>query len=220
MIPKLIHYCWFGKKEIPLLGQRCIESWHKYLPDYEFKLWDENNSPMDVPFVKENYARKMYAHVSDYVRLYAIYHEGGIYLDIDMEVIKSLDDLLHNRCFLGYESAQNIGFGIIGAEKKVSWIKDFMEFMAKSRVIKPIPFTFERYVQQKYKHTNYESIFPDTTFYPPSYFYPYIKNEICLMYDDIKPNTYAIHHWQKSWEIPKKVRLMNKIYKVIELFKK
>lgn len=95
MIPKVIHYCWFGGNEMPPMVKWCIKSWHKHLPDYEIKLWNESNFDINsVSFVKEAYNAKKYAYVADYVRLYALYHEGGIYLDSDERVLKPLDDFL------------------------------------------------------------------------------------------------------------------------------
>lgn len=98
MIPKIVHYCWFGGNEMPPLVKWCMKSWKKHLPDYTFKLWNETNFDVNsVPFVKEAYEAKKYAFVADYVRLYALYTEGGIYLDSDVRVLKSLD------CFLKYD---------------------------------------------------------------------------------------------------------------------
>ena len=90
MIPKTIHYCWFGRGQMPDLALRCIESWHKHMPDYQYKVWNEENFNIDCnDYVREAYAAKKYAFVSDYVRLYALYSEGGIYMDTDVEVIKT-----------------------------------------------------------------------------------------------------------------------------------
>ena len=150
MIPKKIHYCWFGKNEMPDLAKRCIETWYKYLPDYEFKLWNEDNSPMEIPFVKEAYKNKMYAYVSDYVRFYALYKEGGIYLDVDMEVIKSFDPLLNNKMFFGAESKRHIGVSIIGAEKNHSFIEEFLEYLENLKFYKALPWILEMYIKENY----------------------------------------------------------------------
>ena len=99
-IPKIIHYCWFGKGPKPELVLKCIASWEKYLPDYEIKEWNENNFDINSNiYCKEAYERKKYAFVSDYVRLYAVYNEGGIYFDTDLEVIKNMDVFLNNKAF-------------------------------------------------------------------------------------------------------------------------
>ena len=107
MIPKIIHYCWFGRGEMPELALKCIESWHKYMPDYEYKLWNEDNFDINSnQYVKEAYEARKYAFVTDYVRLYALFTEGGIYMDTDVEVLKPYDDLLDLTGFTGYEGSK------------------------------------------------------------------------------------------------------------------
>lgn len=105
MIPKKIHYCWFGGKPLPEAMKRNIESWKKFCPGYEIICWDEKNYDINnsIPFVKQAYACKKFAFVSDYVRLEALYREGGIYMDTDIELVKSLDDFLHHRFFTSTE---------------------------------------------------------------------------------------------------------------------
>ena len=97
MIPKVIHYCWFGRNPKPVSVQKCIESWKKYLPDYEIREWNNTNfEAMSVKFTAEAMAKKKYAFVSDYVRLHALYKYGGVYLDTDVKVLKSFNNLLNN----------------------------------------------------------------------------------------------------------------------------
>ena len=105
MIPKKIHYCWFGGKPLPEAMKRNIESWKKFCPGYEIICWDEKNYDINnsIPFVKQAYACKKFAFVSDYVRLEALYREGGIYMDTDIELVKQLDDFLHYRFFTSTE---------------------------------------------------------------------------------------------------------------------
>lgn len=105
MIPKKIHYCWFGGKPLPEAMKRNIESWKKFCPGYEIICWDEKNYDINnsIPFVKQAYACKKFAFVSDYVRLEALYREGGIYMDTDVELVKPLDDFLHHRFFTSTE---------------------------------------------------------------------------------------------------------------------
>ena len=104
MIPKIIHYCWFGGKPFPSAVQKCIDSWKKYLPDYEIREWNETNYDLDkCKFAKEAYDQKKWAFVTDFVRLDVVYQYGGIYFDTDVEVIKSFDDLLNNKAFLGFD---------------------------------------------------------------------------------------------------------------------
>lgn len=105
MIPKKIHYCWFGGKPIPKSMQKCIESWKKFFPGYEIKEWNEHNFDVNLlPYSKEAYAAKKYAFVSDVARFWILYREGGIYFDTDVEVIASFDDIIAKGAFMGLES--------------------------------------------------------------------------------------------------------------------
>lgn len=113
MIPKVIHYCWFGHKSLPDEVLRCIMSWHRFCPDYEIKQWDESNFDVTVhPYVKEAYDAKKWAFVTDYARLYILEHEGGIYLDTDVELIASLDPLLQHSCTFGEEIRGRVNTGV------------------------------------------------------------------------------------------------------------
>ena len=114
MIPKKIHYCWFGGNPLPPLAVKCIESWKKYLPDYEIKEWNESNFDLNYnDYVREAYEAKKWAFITDVVRLYAMVTEGGIYMDTDVEVLKPLDELLQYDAVSGFESSSRIptGFG-------------------------------------------------------------------------------------------------------------
>lgn len=103
-IPKVIHYCWFGKAPLPKSALYCIESWKRYLPDYEIKRWDENNFDLSInDYVKEAYTARKWAFVSDYVRIWVLFHYGGIYFDTDVEVIRPMDDLISAGAFMGCE---------------------------------------------------------------------------------------------------------------------
>ena len=119
MIPKTIHYCWFGRNPKSTLVKRCIASWKKYCPDYEIIEWNEDNFNLDcAPYVREAYDAKRWAFVTDYVRLKIICDQGGIYLDTDVEVIRSFDDLLGDAAFFGLEDTGSIATGLgFGAER-------------------------------------------------------------------------------------------------------
>ena len=130
-IPRKIHYCWFGKGELPDLAVYCINSWKKYCLDYEIVRWDESNSDLSsCNFVIEAYRQKKWAFVSDYIRLKVIAEHGGIYLDIDVELLKSLDGLLELDSFMGFEESRpyyvNSGLGF-GAGKNNENIKKLMD---------------------------------------------------------------------------------------------
>lgn len=127
-IPKKIHYCWFGKGKMKPLLLECIESWKKYLPDYEIIEWNEDNFDIEAnEYVKQAYEEKKWAFVSDYVRLWAIYNEGGIYLDTDVEVKKSLDRFLDDDFFTGFESWEFPFTATFGAKKGNSLVKRLLD---------------------------------------------------------------------------------------------
>ena len=114
MIPKVIHYCWFGKGKMPDLALKCLESWKKYCPDYVIKEWNEDNFDLDLyPYAREAYDNRKFAFVTDVVRLYALYHEGGIYMDTDVELVNSIDKFLHHTAFSGFESEKMLIHGLI-----------------------------------------------------------------------------------------------------------
>ena len=119
MLPKKIHYCWFGGNELPDLAIKCIESWKQYCPDYEIIEWNETNFDLECcDFVKEAYKAKKWAFVSDYARLKVVYDNGGIYLDTDVELVKPLDILLQEKCYFGEETTGYVNTGLgFGAEK-------------------------------------------------------------------------------------------------------
>ncbi len=105
MIPKTIHYCWFGCGELPELARKCIASWRKYLPDYEIKEWNEDNFDVNIiPYTAEAYRAGKYAFVSDYARFWVLYHYGGLYFDTDVEVIRPMDDIIERGNFMGFET--------------------------------------------------------------------------------------------------------------------
>ncbi len=128
MIPKVVHYRCFGGSEMPELATRCIESWKRYLPDYEFVLWNEKNFNINVnEYVRQAYKTKKYAFVTDYVRLYALYHYGGIYMDTDVEVLRNLDVFLRHRAFTGCEDEDMCVTGIMGAVPYHPWIEKLLK---------------------------------------------------------------------------------------------
>lgn len=141
MIPKVIHYCWFGGNDMPAIAARCIESWKKYCPDYEIVEWNENNFDISSApiYVQQAYSAKKWAFVTDYVRLDVIYQHGGIYLDTDVELIKCLDPLLTYNGYFGYESYDgnlriNTGLGF-GAIPELQILKDLMDDYTECRFL-------------------------------------------------------------------------------------
>lgn len=130
MIPRIIHYCWFGPSEMPELAKNCIASWHKYMPDWEYKQWNEESFDLDSNvYAREAYQAGKYAFVSDYVRLWALEREGGLYLDVDFEVFKPFDDLLFHHAFAGIEGSKHnpVMMGVCASEAHGDWVSKMLE---------------------------------------------------------------------------------------------
>ena len=141
MIPKIIHYCWFGKGQMPELVERCIASWKKQMPNWEYRLWTEDNFDIaSAPqYVQEAYAAKKYAFVTDYVRLWALEREGGLYMDVDFEVYKPFDDLMEQYdAFAGYEGSKRnpVMMGVIAAKTHHPWIQGMMQTYESRQFVK------------------------------------------------------------------------------------
>ncbi|EIA2884059.1 glycosyl transferase, partial [Escherichia coli] len=138
MIPKKIHYCWFGRGPMPELALKCLNSWKVNLPDYELIVWNEDSFDITTnQYVKEAYESRKFAFVTDYVRLYALYHYGGIYMDTDVEVLKPLDNFLNHKAFTGCEDDMMCVTGTMGAEKEHSWIGDLLSGYENRKFLLP-----------------------------------------------------------------------------------
>lgn len=140
MIPKIIHYCWFGRGEMPDMAQKCIATWHEHMPNWEYKLWNEDNYDVaSLPYVKEAYEAKKFAFVSDYVRLWALYHEGGLYLDVDFEVFKPFDDLLDYKAFAGFEGSKHrpVMMGVCASEPHGEWVTELLNAYLDRHFVRP-----------------------------------------------------------------------------------
>ncbi len=128
MIPKIIHYCWFGRNPKPQKVIEYIETWKKFCPDYEIKEWNEDNFDVNMmPYTSEAYKVKKYAFVSDVCRLYALLHDGGIYLDTDIRLLKSFDDYLQYDSFLSKEAPFKVSTAVIGSVSSCVWLKTFYD---------------------------------------------------------------------------------------------
>lgn len=209
MIPKIIHCCWFGGKEIPKEYKRYIATWRKYCPDYKIVCWTEEKYNVERnKFMSDAYKAKKWGFVPDYARLDIIYRYGGIYLDTDVEVLKNLDDLLDNKMFVGFESKNYIALGLgFGAEKGHPFIKELrdryetLEFEVDETGVKsmPSPKIQTPMFKEKYKvnlrgDRCYE--FDDCTIYAKEYLCPetFPSGEV-----EITNNTYTWHHFSASW---------------------
>lgn len=215
MIPKVIHYCWFGRNPIPAEYQKYIESWRKYLPDFEVKEWNEDNFDINcIPFIQEAYEVKKFAYVSDYARLKVLYENGGVYFDTDVEVIRPIDDLMERGPWMGIEKHTstpnnadqvNVGLGF-AVEPRNSIIKEVMEFYENTHYIFPdghmeqipiVPVVTD--VLRKHgmpKHVDKPTDVAGITIYPWDYFCPqeFLSSKI-----ERTPNTYTIHHYSATW---------------------
>jgi len=206
MIPKTIHYCWFGGKPLPALASKCIASWRKYCPDYEIIRWDERNFDIHQNlYMKQAYEAKKWAFVSDYARLKIIYDHGGVYFDTDVEVLKPIDDLLEHNCFIGTEKPGTIATGLGFGAVKGHWaIKAMLNEYENEEFIKngiedltPCPVRNTRpFLALGFKAEDRVETINDCTIYSVEYFCPkdYVTRRLKVTH-----NTYTIHHFDGSW---------------------
>lgn len=227
MIPKIIHYCWFGKNPKPKDVLKCIESWKKYLPDYEIKEWNESNYDVcKCQYMADAYKEKKWAFVSDYCRIDVVNRYGGIYLDTDVEVIKSFDPLLDYKFFCGYEKNENafasggggklfVNFGLgFGAEKSCAVLQDILNIYHDFVFYKedgrlnlincPIVQTD---ALKKYGVTcdGNNVVVGDYAVFSPEYFCP---QSFYTGKTKVTRNTYSIHHYSCSWKSGKERMLI------------
>lgn len=218
MIPKIIHYIWFGGKPYSKKIKKCIESWHKYMPDYELKLWNEESFDIDnsCKFVKEAFAQKKYAFVSDYVRVFALYNYGGIYLDTDIELIKPIDSsmLTSGRCILGTDESGYLTALMISAPKQ-SYFEELLNYYNSIKFINndgtlntEVNNTYMQEILFNYGYkilNKQQRLTNDIIIYPDDYFHARSLTSGKL---NITSNTYSIHWHTITWVTPK-TRLIN-----------
>ena len=209
MIPKVIHYCWFGGNPLTELAQKCIESWRKFCPDYEILCWDESNYDITKnQYMKEAYDEKKWGFVPDYARLDIIYNHGGIYMDTDVELLKPLDEFLTHEAFLAVERTGIVALGLgFGAAKGNDVILQLLkQYEGRTFLIdgKPDLTTAPTYQANFFKKYG---IFEDKTYeiepgcfvYSREYFNPTDLDTGKLL---LTPNTKSIHHYAGSWTTP------------------
>ena len=213
MIPKIIHYCWFGHNPLPASAQKCIASWKKYLPDYEIKEWNEDNFDVNIiPYTQQAYKAKKYAFVSDYARYLILYHYGGIYFDTDVEIIKPIDDIIERGAFMGIEVPSvngslplvNPGVGL-GVEKKhifyekiLSIYKSLSFLNSDSSLNQKTIVSYNTELLKTFgmKPTNEIQIVSGIWIYPVDFFNPFDDLTGKLK---ISKNTRSIHWYSDSW---------------------
>lgn len=227
MIPKKIHYCWFGGKPLNKLGKKCLKSWKKYFPDYEIIEWNENNFDLNCcQYVKEAYEAKKWAFVSDYVRYKVLYEQGGVYFDTDVEVIKSFDDVLEKGSFMGCENtdykkdiAINPGLGC-AVEPGLDFYREILEDYEKSSFLKDdgslnlytiVDRTTEFLKKYGLKNTTDVQQVAGINIYPVEYFAPIDMRNGKVT---ITKQTHSIHRYAASWESKYSI-IRGKIYRFI-----
>ena len=214
MIPKKIHYCWFGRKPLSKQARKCINSWKKYCSDYEIIEWNEDNFDINMnPYTKMCYETKKYAFLSDYARLFVINEYGGIYFDTDVEVIRSFDDLLNAPAFFGFETEQYVASGLgFGAEPKNSivqqMIKEYDLYLDGQHNVAMCPkLNTKALVKFGLRLDGKEQVLNDGIVYPVDYFNPMSSTTGLI---NITKNTHSIHKYSMSW-LPKHKQIKSKI---------
>ncbi|GHU02721.1 glycosyl transferase [Spirochaetia bacterium] len=199
MIPKIIHYCWLSDDPIPQELENYMNSWKK-LQEYEFILWDRNRFDINsIAWTKQAFVAKKYAFAADYIRLYAVYTNGGIYLDMDIEIIKSFDSLLDNNIILAYENnnAKTIEAGCFGAEKECVYIKECLDYFKDRSFYKSDGCSYDIIpLPQIMKRVLNKPKFKDISIFQDDYFTARGSHSGTV---EITNNTFCIHHFAGSW---------------------
>lgn len=208
MIPKIIHYCWFGRGKMPELAEKCIASWHRFLPEYEYKLWNEDSFDINsVPYVKEAYEARKFAFVTDYIRLWALERFGGVYMDTDVEILKPLDEFLDLPAFTGYEASSGMApvTGLMASAAGGIWVKEQLAYYEGKHFINadgsldltPNTITISKIMSDNGfvadgKYAVYKN---DMHVFPVDYFCPLTSTRVLKL----TSNTCCIHHFAGSW---------------------
>ena len=224
-IPKVIHYCWFGRNPLPPMAERCIASWRKFLPDYEIKEWNEDNFDVTMnAYIDEAYNMKKFAFVSDFARFWILYHHGGVYFDVDVEVIKPMDDILAKGPFMGLEDLEQgliyrdckalpaAGLGM-AAYPKMPLLEDLLRYYNNKHFIslkgkaelKTVVLIVTDVLLDRGGTIDGKSISvcSEMHLYPSDYFNPKSLSTGVITLTD---NTRSIHHFAGTWVDRKKVR--------------
>lgn len=234
MIPKIIHYCWLSEDPYPKKIKKYMNSWKKYLPDYEFMLWDTKRFDINsLIWVNQAFENKKYAFAADYIRLYALYNFGGIYLDTDVEVLKSFNHLLDLPYFMGQEPRKDdlpirVEPAIIGANKGCSWIRDCMDYYINRHFVNDNIYDMRvlpDVIGEVLENNNYKILYIngiDT--------FSFEKKTVCILpvdwfspkglinlFVDITENTYCIHQFASAWRVDVNIPFVKKLNKRIKL---
>jgi hypothetical protein len=227
MIPKIIHYCWFGEMAMPDSARNYIEGWLKKCPDFEFVKWDETNFDVNQSiYTREAYEKQKWAFISDYVRIYAIYTLGGIYMDTDIELLKPLNRFLSHSAFSGFEDDTTISTGIIGGCAKAKWIELIFNYYQNRKFLQPdgqmdlttnvqtiTRITVENYGMKL--NNTYQELRDGLVVYPKDYFCPKSYKTGIV---ELSANSHCIHHFDSSWISKDRRRYKELSYIIIRFF--
>ncbi len=226
MIPKKIHYFWIGGKPMPEKNKACVESWRKFCPDYEIVEWNESNYVFSVcTYMAQAYEAGLWGFVPDFARLDIIYRKGGIYLDTDVELLRSLDSLLNYKAFLGFENrasvAPGLGFGAEPGNELLKQMRDMyhsLSFYNENGTLNMVPspaYTTKFLISYGLRLNGERQSVHGIEIFPAEYFAPlcYADNRL-----KITENTYSIHWYHASWHTPEQRRRTRRIQKINRIF--
>ena len=213
MIPKIIHYCWFGHNPLPASARKCIASWRKFLPDFEIKEWNEDNFDVNsIPYTKQAYEAKKYAFVSDYARFWILYHYGGLYFDTDVEVIANMDEIVARGAFMGIEQgasldgkpmvAPGLGLGVEAGHpfyERMLQVYDSQNFINSDgsyNTMTIVSYTTRELYAHGMKPSEDMQEVDGIWIYPSDYFCPMDSTTGVIMKT---MRTVSIHHYDCSW---------------------
>ena len=234
MIPKIIHYCWFGRNPLPVSAKRCIASWRKFLPGYEIKEWNEDNFDVNsIPYTQQAYGAKKYAFVSDYARFWILYHEGGLYFDTDVEIIANMDDIIAKGPFMGIEKSASLdgkpmvnpGLGL-GVEARHPFFEKMLQVYQRLEYIKAdgsfddatfVTYTTCELYANGMKPSEKIQEVRGIWIYPTDFFCPM---DSATGITTLTRNSVSIHHYDCSWMDHGAIRfkmhqLKNLVFRVI-----
>jgi mannosyltransferase OCH1-like enzyme len=219
MIPKIIHYCWVGPRPMSDLGRRCVESWKQHLPDYELRFWNEQNSPMGHPFMRQMHESGRFGFVPDYLRFWALEKFGGVYLDCDVELLGSLDPYLGEEMFLSFMCTQNRirknppATALIGARAGHPFLREILEVydrLTTARMSNSVVWDLllKRGLRKRgERETRFESVtLGDVKIYHADRFHPVEQGEAGKLRAVAKPGSVAVHHGLGDWGGPMEER--------------
>ena len=203
MIPKTIHYCWFGRNPKPKLAEKCIASWKKYCPDYEIIEWNEDNFDITMNgYTRMCYEQKKYAFLSDYVRLLVVAEHGGLYFDTDVELLKSPDFLLEQDAFFGFETAEyvasGLGFGSVARGAAIeAMLAEYGPLLDGTQGTVGCPrLNTSALVKLGLKQNGLQQTVTGAVVYPIDYFNPYESATGRL---NKTKNTVSVHWYAGAW---------------------